>query len=528
MGGNMPIRRVRQSFAIWTCLFFLFASGAARAAATQPPSPAAIAGVMTRWQTTSKTACAHTYNDDADETACPRSLMFTITPNLAGLTLRDWVKTLASEGVNTGVIYVIPAYRLAATSSIDDATWKAYNQYLYLPPATLTDRQKQVILTVGEAISQREYTAAQRNYAILVFLTQLQAAFPSATPMQFILDERIWFISHLNANGKPIPLALSKVFSLEQDYSDDIAGIVNAAKQQGLDHWLSGARLSEYASKDWNLMGPVMVDLVTEINAKSSGWMKTHSFIGAGGGWGQDWEAVDAMQCPTTSGWQFAACTGDFPFFQYMGAQVGYFAFGDKFMEFGKPEAYLLNGKDSGLTYTYITGEIADFCQKNTRKYVCADPTTPSVKDWEAFLEDDKDGLGFSDLIHFMRINAKDNPQLANVIFEGDNSDSIATMTLPVSVNGATALGNLFNAAAQGGYQDVEQNSVTKGLHLGSWSGRIFLDGFDDTSSIPRPSFYGDAGYSMFDTDYKDFMFAPATVQIIRRSDTIDNWRHWP
>jgi len=491
-------------------------------------SPAGIDGVMTRWQTTSKTACQQTFNGLANEAQCPRSLMFTITPNLAGLTLPAWIGALAAAGVNTGVIYVMPADRLAATPTIDDAEWAAYNQDIYLPPAALTDAQKQVILEVGQAISTREYTAAQRDDAILTFLAQLQKAYPATTPVRFILDERVWFISHLNANGKPVQLSLSNVFAREQTYSDDIAGIVQAAAAQHLDHWLTGVRLSEYASKDWNLMGPVMVDLVTLINAKSAGWMTTHLFIGAGAGWGQDWEGINAMQCPTTQGWQFPACSGAFPFFKYMAPQVGYFAFGDKFMAFGKSEQYTLNGRNSGLTYQYISGEVADFCQINTRKYKCQNPATPTIKDWEAFLEDDIDGLGFSDLIHFINSQGRQYPKLTNVIFEGDNSDSIATMTLPASINGGAALANLFSSAKQGRYQDVETGNVQTGLHLGSWTGKIFLDGFDDTSSIPRPAFYGDSGYSMFDTDYNDFMFAPTRVQIITREVTTNNWKNWP
>ncbi len=454
--------------------------------------------------------------------------MFTITPDLDGLTLHDWVNALTAAGVNTGVIYVMPGYRLASVPVIDQKTWDAYNQYIYLPPASLNDDQKQVILEVDKAISKRNYTVAQRNEAILMFLTQLQKAFPNAPPMKFILDERAWFINHLDTTGAPISLSIQNVFPLEQAYTDDIAGIVTMAAHSGLDHWLSGVRLSEYAAKNWNLMGPVMVDLVTEINAKTSGWMKTHIFIGAGGGWGQYWNGINDMQCPATTGWQFEPCSGAFPFFKYMDQQVGYFAFGDKFMEFGKPQQYMLNGQPSGLQYTYINGQAEVFCQENTRKYACQNPAAPTVKDWQAFLGDDVDGLGFSDLIDFLSKNAQKYPHLANVIFEGDNSDSIATMTLDASSNGAVAIANMFRDAMQGRFQDMEKGSTIQGQDLGTWTGKIFLDGFDDKSTVPRPSFYGDAGYSMFDTDYNDFTFSPAHVQIMPLKNATENWSHWP
>jgi hypothetical protein len=524
----ISVQKLIPWFVLWTMFSVFTVPRLAGAEGALSQSPAGIAGVMTRWQTTTKKACQHTYNSYADERDCPRSLMFTITPDLDGLTLAAWISTLASEGVNTGVIYVMPSYRLATTPSINEAEWEAYNQYIYLPAASLTDAQKQVILQVGEAISQRNYTAAQRNYAILAFLSQLQIAFPNSTPVKFILDERAWFIDHLKADGEPKLLSSGDVFSVEQAYSDDIASIVRTASKQDVDRWLSGVRLSEYAAKDWNLMGPVMVDLVTLINAKTSGWMAAHIFIGAGGGWGQDWKGINAMQCPSTQGWQFVPCTGAFPFFKYLAPQVGYFAFGDKFMAFGKPQQYLLNGEPSGLRYSYITGEIADFCQENTQKYTCDDPTIPSVKDWEAFLDDNVDGLGFADLVDFMKSNAEEYPRLANVIFEGDNSDSIATMTIAASANGAAALANLFNNAMQGRFHDLENGSQIDGQHLGTWTGKIFLDGFDDISTVPRPGFYGDAGYSMFDTNYDDFMFTPTNVQIIPLKSAIGTWLSWP
>ena len=469
----MPPLPLTKRFAFWSIaiLAAVYALGAAPARAE---SPSSIAGVMTRWQMSSKTGCQQTYDNAANEAECARSLMFSITPDLDGLTLKNWVDTLVARGVNTGVIYVMPSSKLATAQTIGTIKWAEYNQYIYLPPGALSDSQKKLILEVSEAISLRQYTVAQRNYAIFIFLMQLQSAFPKSTPMKFILDERVWFINHLNAQGVPITLSAAAVFANEQEYADDIAGILNSATSQNLDHWVSGVRLSEYASKDWNLMGPVMVDLVTLINAKTSGWLKRNIFIGAGGGWGQDWKGVNAMQCPTNKGWQFPACKGIFPFFALMNPQVNYFAFGDKFMEFGKPTEYLLNGADSGMTYMYITGEIADFCKENTRKYKCQNADTPSVADWQVFLTDDIDGLGLSDLVAFMQANAATYPRLTNVIFDGDSSDSIATMTLPVSFNGAVAMGNLFSGLKQGNFQNPATGAKILFANLGTWTGQDF------------------------------------------------------
>jgi hypothetical protein len=505
---HIPIPWLLVSF---ICAFLI--GGVASARPVLPGGPSHIAGVMTRWQTSSKTACQHSFGGYADEPDCPRSLMFTITPDLDGLRLYDWVAALAAAGVNTGVIYVMPSNRIGIPPLIDQAQFQAYNQDIYLPPASLTASQKQTILQVGLAISKREYSVAQRNYAILVFLQQLQSAFPHSPPISFILDERAWFIKHLNQDGEPVPMALRDVFALEHVYTDDISGIVNIAARQHLDHWLAGVRLSEYAAKDWNLMGPVMVDLATGINANTYGWMAAHSFIGAGGGWGQYWNGIDTMQCPATAGWRVAPCTGAFPFFKYLSPQVGYFAFGDKFMEFGKPQQYMLHGNPSGLKYTYINGEIIDFCAKNSSGYACENANTPTVKDWQVFLDDDMDGLGFSDLVRFMKGNALEYPQLANVVFEGDNSDSIATMSGAKSMNGRRALDILFRHAS---------------TSSGSWSGKIFMDGFDDTSTVPRPRFYGDSGYSLLTTNYSDFMFTPPQPQIWLNTHSMAAWSNWP
>jgi hypothetical protein len=149
------------------------------------------------------------------------------------------------------------------------------------------------------------------------------------------------------------------------------------------------------------------------------------------------------------------------------------------------------------------------------------------VKDWEAFLDDDVDGLGFADLIDFLNSNAQAYPQLANVIFEGDNSDSLATMTLGKSANSEMALTQLFSNAAQGRYQDAETGIETDGT-FGSWTGKIFIDAFDDVTSVPRPDFYGDKGYSLSDTNFNDFMFTPTSAQIIPRQKTMAIWSSWP
>jgi hypothetical protein len=387
-----PVVRLAAKTLLCAAYFSSFVHPSAGHAA----SPATIAGVMTRWQTTGPTACEATYNNYANEPSCPRDLMFTITPDLDGMSLQSWVSALVNSGVNTGVIYVMPSETLEqpANQTISDTEWNEYNQYIYLPPAALTSTQKQVILQVGEAISQQQYTVTQRDTAIIDFLQTLQTLYPVTTPMKFILDERVWFINHLDAKGVPILFPLTNpnkpprnlsVFTQEHEYSADLSGIIQTAVADGLDQWLTGVRLSEYASKDWNLMGPVMVDMVTEINSQTSDWMKSHLFIGAGGGWGQDWEGVNAMQCPTTTGWQFPACTGAFPFAKLMNAQAGWFAFGDKFMEFGKPESYKLNGQYTNTKYTYITGEIIDFCAQNTANYKCQNASIPTVTDWTAF-----------------------------------------------------------------------------------------------------------------------------------------------
>jgi hypothetical protein len=127
-----------------------------------------------------------------------------------------------------------------------------------------------------------------------------------------------------------------------------------------------------------------------------------------------------------------------------------------------------------------------------------------------------------------MKDNAQKYPRLANVIFEGDNSDSIATMASPASINGARAIGRLFGNAMRGRFQDAESGSTMGGETLGTWTGKIFLDGFDDTSTVPRPGFYGDAGYAMFGTDYNDFLFAPERVDIVTHHYALATWSNWP
>ncbi len=504
-------------------------------------APAAYAGVLTRWQTSDSTACTGATVNGSPVYTSPCSVQnafYTPTPNLFGVSLTDWYNNLKAQGVNMGVIYVVlPGGELSTTQSISTTDWDNYNSDIYIPPASLTTTEENEIFTVQPTISSTSrplnFTTAQRDYAIIQFLQELQSAFPAYSrtnppPIQFILDEREWFIGGFDSNNEPIPLTLSQVFSLEQTYASDIAGIVNQAVSDGLDQWLGGVRISEYASKDWNLMGPVMIDLATLINQQTqstnypNGWLTKNTFIGAGAGWGQQWNGVNNMQCPTTTGWQFS-CTGALPFFQLMQPQAAYFAFGDKFMEFGKGN-FIENGSYTGTMYQYINGEAAVYCQYNT----CADPSNPTVADWTNFLSDDVNGLGFSDLISFLQANAATYPNLANVIFEGDNSDSFNTM-LRTSTSlgaedwyGAEALTNMFTNAVND--KDPYGNSVG---NIGKWTGKLFLDGYNDTSASTS-KYLSDSGQSMFGTSYDDFTFSPTSQTITEWGDTVSAWVHWP
>ena len=177
----MSSYRLGRGVILWTLLFLFTVPKLVHA---QTRGPGGFAGVMTRWQTSTSIACENTYKRYANEKSCPKSLMFSITPDFDGLTLYDWVNSLATAGVNTGVIYVMPSGRLSTKTVINQGQWVAYNQDIYLAPNTLSDNQKQTILQVSKDISKLKYTVVQRNYAILTFLAQLQSAFPSSNAGQ--------------------------------------------------------------------------------------------------------------------------------------------------------------------------------------------------------------------------------------------------------------------------------------------------------------------------------------------------------
>jgi len=292
-----------------------------------------------------------------------------------------------------------------------------------------------------------------------------------------------------------------------------MAGFIMKAKAQGLDHWLAGIHLVEHGNTNMAQVLPFMIEIAMRVNSLTGGWLQQpgHGFLANGGGWGADYKGINSVQCPVDGTHRFACTPGSaLPFFQLMAQQTGWFAFGYKFMEFKKVHYY-------GRAEHNMGGLMQAYC----RQFNACDPKHLGSADWERFLSDDVNGLGFSELAAFVGRAAAQYPHHANVIFVGDNSDSIATMDDAGKASCAAAeplcavqaVSHLFNQAAAGG---------------GGWDGRLFINGIEDASTETiAPGNSSDDGRTLTYIPY-DPLSLQGSMAVITNRQTLNLWQSWP
>jgi hypothetical protein len=292
-----------------------------------------------------------------------------------------------------------------------------------------------------------------------------------------------------------------------------MAGLINKAKEVRLDHWLVGIHLVEHGVTNMDDMLPFTIDIATRVNTLTHGWLQQpgHGFLANGGGWGADYRGIDKVKCSADVAPRFSCSLGSpLPFFQLMAQQTGWFAFGYKFMEFKKVDYY-------GQTERNMSGLIEAYC----RRFNACDPHNLRSVDWENFLSDDINGLGFSDLRRFIAAAAGQYSRHANVVFVGDNSDSVATMvdmrkaacTPSEPLCAVQALSHLFIEAA---------------THGGDWNGRLFINGIEDASTETMAHGQSsDNGRSLNFIDYNP-LSSQGSTEIIKDDQTLSLWQSWP
>jgi hypothetical protein len=455
-----------------------------------PIAPNAVHGVVTRIQTNPKLG---------------PDIVYTIQPNLAGLDLVTWMRHLERAGANMAELYLQPDDRLSPSESVGRSTWDTYVNAGFATYQRMTPEQQSAYRAVRSQITAvngvQQITPAQQDQVLIAFLQELEALKRSGQicgNVQFIIAERRWF---------PTREPLSKQFASEIVYSRTLAGLVNQASTAGLGHWLAGFLLTEHTNTDMNQVLPIGLDLAMRINKLTRNWLMSHLMIIAGGGYGDQFNGIDHVICPSgagkaASGYQFRCRPGQpLNFFGLIAGQTGSFAFAYK----------LFNWRTAPSPASYCAAHISG-----------CDPTRMTAAEWLEFLNDNAGGLGFSDLASFVTENAARYPKDANVMFIGDATDTIYMMTKVMTGPGGTilmplppmiALTHLFTTAAKKG---------------GGWSGRLFMDGYGDEDRIFNVAQQAvDDGLYLFYVDYSPSNFT-GSGRVRENPQSRAYWRAWP
>jgi hypothetical protein len=385
------------------------------------------------------------------------------------------MRNLELAGVNIAQLYVQNNASLPQTPYFSDADWNAYigpasktYQTMTWGPAGSYDSQPEayanVLFQIATSNGIQNVTPSQLAQQDVVLLTRLQALKAAGMicgNVQFVIVDRHWFPDQTTV-PPPAP------GTLEQQWADTATSLITAVDNAALDSWLAGVMLSEAQTHDMNQYLPIALDLATRLNApaETNGWLKSHLLIIAGGGNGDEFNGINSVICPSGSGYQFV-CTHNsaLPFFNLMKQQTGTFSFAFK------------------LFNTTGTVTPPEYCNEHPP----CDPNNMTVNNWIAYLSDDQEGLGFSDLVTFVNANAATYPALANVMFIGDGEDHLKSM-LTTSGTTVTA-GPAFTAL-----QTVFRNGA---VHGGGWSGGMFMDTYYNVDIQPA-NLPDDNGSSLF------------------------------
>jgi hypothetical protein len=343
---------------------------------------------------------------------------------------------LEAAGVNLAEINLEPVNKLANRRLISDTQLHQAVDALYTPRVERTPTQGVYVSTLQENIVPHgNYTAAQRDETQLDFLRRLEKLRLNgviAGSMRFVIHQRLWFRTGANPKGE----ARRRLRAAQ--FASDMASFIKAAERNGLDHWVVGVRLGEHSNNDMNELLPLIIELAHAINVRTNGWLRTHSMIVNGGGWGAEYKGIDRV---------VNAAGLPYPFFAHIAAEAGSFAFGYKWMQFHDHMA-------DGIVEHMAMADCADGLRCNQ----------DSVSDWETYLGDI---LGFNELITYLAANRSRYPFHANVVFVGDDSDA-ATSMVELGDDGRlndspplTALRSLFARIPDGARGQVFMNGYS-------------------------------------------------------------------
>lgn len=408
--------------------------------ASGPVDPDYYRGVRTKWR------------------SLARDSRNSIQPDLSGLSVELWVKELEAVSVNLAELNIDPRRRLSGVPVVPEPAWRQYIDYV----VNAGEKPKELLFIQNDVIPNFKYTVEQRDAVIIAFLQKLEdlkQAGKISGDLTFVVHQRMWFDGEGNRGERRRKRGA-------EEFSNDMSGIINAARERCLDHWLAGVRLGEHAVTDMNVLMPVIEDLAVRVNRRTDNWLKTKFFLVNGGGWGAEYSSFD---------YDFQG------FFRTMSRQTGAFALGYKFMQF--------NGR-KGLGY--IKQRMAS---ASCGERLC---DVNSAGDWSAYLK----GLGLDSLKSVVDQFKRSYPMHANVMFVGDSSDSLQT---------------IFKVGAS-----PEILALREVLPDGEgWDGKLFMSGFIDNeilnSRIARNS----------GTDVGWALYYVANGQPTLQRKTFELWKDW-
>jgi hypothetical protein len=430
-----------------------------------------------------------------------KAFQYSVQPDLMNLDLDIWMRSMEAVGVNIAEIHLQPIAMLANDQKISDSEWDAYIDAAFIPHEKRSPEQRDAYKAmrgrIGALNGVAGITPEQQSKILIAFLDRLEALKKSGRicgNVQFLLEQRRWF---------PNPRRWDDKFDNVAMYAKTVADFVNKAKDAGLGHWLAGVILTEHTNTDMNQLLPITVDIAAHINDMTDGWLKSHFMAAAGGGFGDQFNGIDAAVCPATDSRHRFSCTPGEPldFFKLISAQTGTFAFAYK----------LFNWRTAPTPPNYCTAHLTG-----------CDPRNMTAANWADYLSDSENGLGFKDLVTAVSKNAQRYPHAANVIFIGNSSDSLFRMVEQRQTPSGTRL--VAKPELQG-LTTIFQDASHKG---GGWSGSVFMEPYGDLDRQADPDHMPqDAGLYLYFRDYSPFDFQGGS-SVYTNPESQAYWHAWP
>jgi hypothetical protein len=451
--------------ALWLGAAPAFAAATACNTPVSPPLPVSqLKGVRTKWLS---------FSPDKRNS---------IDPDLAHLSLREWMNDLQRAGVNLAEINLEPVRKLASRSALSDQQLHEVEDAIFTPRGARTSAQNSLMEWFEHSVAPHwEYTVSQRDEILLDFLRRLEKLRQKgeiAGSVRFIIHQRLWF-----SPGEQPTLVEDRRQRVAQ-FAGDMAGFIRLADAHCLGGWIAGIRLGEHNNNDMNELLPLIVSLARGVNERTGGWLKTHLFVADGGGMGAEYRGINHV---------LDRDRRPYPFFRDIAEETGDFTFGYKFERLLRSE----HGIRGHMRIQQCGPQ--RFCNVH------------SVRDWEEYLGKI---LGFDDLVSFLEANRARYPRDANVVFVGDITDAAVNL-VRLGNNGAledraamTALRHLF---------------ITAGPM--ATSGKIFMNGFNTDANMRLQNYR--EGKPVVDIG-RAFYFVDNNGEARLLPQSYRIWKDWP